>query len=236
MITQTHPVLERMQALVLQWQQVSDRRAIFLDCYRLMTANMLQAIDRREFNDPAWVNHLLHHFADYYFFALDAYERDVISAPQVWQVAFGAAKGERLLPVQNLLLGVNAHINYDLVLTLDELLQPEWQQLDEARRRARFADHCRVNDIIGATIDAVQDQVLEPAMPVLQVVDVLLGRLDERMISRLITRWRGNVWQHAVRLVEAANTSQRTALTRRVEIEALQMAKWIGWQPPHNHL
>ncbi|MEW6649159.1 MAG: DUF5995 family protein [Chloroflexota bacterium] len=230
METLAHPVLERMQALVLQWRRLADQRAVFLDCYRLMTANMLQAIDRREFNDPAWVDHLLRRFADYYFVALDAYQRDAAAAPRVWQAAFEAAQGGRLLPAQNLLLGVNAHINYDLVLTLEELLQPEWQQLDEARRQARFADHCRVNEIIAATIDAVQDQVLEPAMPALQVFDALLGRLDEHIISRLIAGWRGNVWQHALELVEAPGADERAALTRQVETEALQMAKWIGWQ------
>lgn len=230
MTTLAHPVLERMQALVLQWQGLADRRAVFLDCYRLMTDNMLAAVDRREFHDPVWVEHLLRRFADYYFAALDAYEREAASAPQVWQAAFRAAQGERLLAVQNLLLGVNAHINYDLVLTLEELLQPEWQRLDEARRQARFADHCRVNQVIAATIDAVQDQVLDPAMPALQVFDVLLGGLDEHIISRLITRWRGDVWRHAVQLVEAPSAEERAALTRQVESEALQMARWIGGQ------
>ncbi len=34
---------------------------------------------------------------------------------------------------------------------------------------SHYTDHCHVNDVIGGTIDAVQDQVIEPAMPVMDI-------------------------------------------------------------------
>ncbi len=224
------PVLLRMQARIERWQRDGDPRAIFLSCYRMMTANMLEAVRRGQFADGGWVNHLLHRFADYYFMALQAYEEGLGSVPAVWQAAFYAATREKYSPLQNLLLGVNAHINYDLVLTLEELLQPEWQGLSPSERAMRRSDHNRVNRVIAATIDAVQDQILEPAMPLMQAVDVLLGRMDEGLISGMITRWRGKVWQHAVYLVETSGEAERQEWVRRVEGEALQMARWIGWR------
>lgn len=224
------PALCQMDEWITRWEQNNDRRAIFLRCYRMMTANMLAAVERDEFFDGAWVDHLLHRFADYYFEALQAYERGEKTMPSVWQAAFWAAGSKTYSPLQNLLLGVNAHINYDLVLTLEELLQPEWQSLDPARRAMRRTDHNRVNRVIAATIDAVQDEVLEPAMPVMQAVDVLLGRMDEGLISGLISRWRGKVWQHAVYLVEASSEDKRSAWVQRVEREALQTARWLGWR------
>lgn len=224
------PALEQMSEWIERWQRINDRRAIFLSCYRMMTANMLAAIRRQEFSDGAWVDHLLHRFADYYFTALQAYEEQQENIPAVWQVAFQAANLKNYSPLQNLLLGVNAHINYDLVLTLEELLRPEWQALSSAQRAMRRTDHNRVNHIIAATIDAVQDQILEPAMPVMQVVDVVLGRMDEGLISGIITRWRGKVWQHAVYLVEASSADERSEWVRRVERDALEMAGWIGWR------
>ncbi len=69
------PVIERMQALIARWEEQADPRSVFLSCYLLMTRNMLSAIDRGEFTDPAWADRLLHRFADYYFVALDAYEQ-----------------------------------------------------------------------------------------------------------------------------------------------------------------
>lgn len=224
------PALEQMSEWIERWQRINDRRAIFLSCYQMMTANMLAAIRRQEFSDGAWVDHLLHRFADYYFMALNAYEQQKENTPPVWQVAFQAANRQRYSPLQNLLFGVNAHINYDLVLTLEELLQPEWQALSAAQRAMRRTDHNRVNRVIAATIDAVQDQILEPAMPAMQVVDVVLGRMDEGLISGIITRWRGKVWQHAVYLVEASSAEERSEWVRRVERDALEMAGWIGWR------
>ncbi len=222
------PLLERMQALVDDWKAASDNRAIFLSCYLMMTQNMLEAIRRQDFHDPAWVGVLLQRFAEYYFLALEAYERDADQAPPVWQVAHNAAIQKQGLVLQELLLGVNAHINYDLVLTLVDLLQPEWESLTDERRSQRYADHCHVNEVIGATIDAVQDQVVEPAMPVMDMIDRLLGPLDEKMISRLLSDWREQVWQNAIHLLQTQDAEQRSDYVRQVEAEALRLGRLIG--------
>ena len=46
-------VAERMQTQVEQWQAAADRRAVFLNCYLLMTSNMLEAVEAGEFHDGA---------------------------------------------------------------------------------------------------------------------------------------------------------------------------------------
>jgi hypothetical protein len=217
-----------MQALVRQWEQESDAKAVFLTCYRMMTSNTLAAIERQEFQDPAWVSRLLQRFADYYFLALEAYEGDPAAAPLVWQLAFNTARDPQAAgPLQNLLLGVNAHINYDLVLTLADLLRPEWSSLSAAQRAARYADHCRVNAVIAGTIDSVQDQILEPGMPVMAIMDQLLGPLDELLVSRLITQWRETVWHNACRLLEAGTAGEQTPMLQQVEAGALRLGTLI---------
>jgi hypothetical protein len=160
--------------------------------------------------------------------ALDAYERDRVSAPPVWQLAHDAALEGRDVALQQLLLGVNAHINYDLVLAVADMLGPEWNRLSDTERNVRYVDYCHVNEIIGQTIDAVQDQVLEPAMPSMALVDRLLGNLDERLISRIITGWREAVWENAVRLLEAQDPDARALLLQRVEEDALHLGALIG--------
>lgn len=222
------PVVARMQALISQWERESNSQAFFLSCYRMMTSNMLSALEQDEFQDPAWVDHLLNHFADYYFVALAAYEQDPSSAPLVWQLAHNATRNPHITPLQNLLLGVNAHINYDLVLTLVDLLRPEWQNLSETRRLGRYADYCYVNQIIARTIDAVQDQVLEPAMAIMDLVDRLLGPLDEMLISSLINHWRETVWHNALRLLEAQSDDERQAVLEQVEQNALRLGHLIA--------
>jgi hypothetical protein len=229
MILPNAPVIHRMQSFVAEWESQSDQRSIFLSCYMLMTGNMLTAVDQKEFSDPQWVDGLLHAFADYYFIALDTYNLHPTSAPPVWKLAHDACRDPSMSPLQKLLLGVNAHINYDLVLTLVDLLRPEWPNLQEERRKVRYQDHCLVNDIIGRTIDTVQDTILEPSMPIMDIIDNLLGPLDEYLISRLISGWRENVWKNATRLIEIQDLAEQHELLKKVEKDSMRTGSLISW-------
>jgi len=224
---QEHPVLIRMQTLIESWEAAGDQRMIFLRCYSMMTRNVLAALQQSEFHDPAWVEHLMEHFAEYYFTALDAYHQSPSSAPRVWQVAYQAVGAPQTTALQNLLLGVNAHINYDLVLTLADILGPEWASLDSDRRAIRYTDHYHINAIIARTIDAVQDQVLEPAMPVMDIFDKLMGPLDEYLISRLLTGWRDAVWRNTTRLLETHDPQQKAQALLEIEAESLRIGAVI---------
>jgi hypothetical protein len=222
-----HPadVTARMQELVAQWQTAADRRFIFLNCYLVMTRNMQNALAAQEFEDTQWVGALLDRFAGYYFEALELHERE--QAPAIWQLTFAAAAEPRTHVLQNLLMGINAHINYDLVLALGDVLAPEWAGLDESRQLARYQDHCHVNTIIGRSIDIVQDEVVEPLEPVLDLVDRFFGSLDERAASRLIARWREEVWRSTQRLLLATSPADREQVRQDVEAAALRRARVI---------
>jgi len=248
-----HPdtAMVRMQSLIDQWEAAGDHRTVFLRCYQLMTGNMLAAIDQQEFHDSAWVDKLLHRFADYYFIALEAYEADhdrqgsgvektsdsgpahLPAAPLVWQQAHLAASQPGTLAIQNLLLGVNAHINYDLVLALVDILEPEWDRLLESQRTLRYEDHCQVNRVIGRAIDTVQDQVLEPAMPVMDIIDKIMGPVDEMLISHLLTHWRESVWHNAIHLLEAGEPDERARLVKQLEKYALELGEIIQMRGFH---
>ena len=217
--------MDRMQERIDQWERANDPRSVFLSCYALMTRNMLDAVGAGEFIDPAWISRLLEHFADYYFNALDAYEAEAERAPEVWRCAHDAARRSHTPAISLLLLGVNAHINYDLVLAVADLLEPEWQALSEADRRARYDDYCRVNDIIGQTIDSVQDDILDKREPIMALVDTLFGPADEWLVSRGITHWREVVWGHAVQRVETREAARREVLRQEIEVVAMRWAR-----------
>ncbi len=220
--------LARMDALLAEWKVDGDRRDVFLRCYRMMTANMHTAIGSHHFADPVWVAQLLHRFADYYFDALTRWNADPAGAPPVWQRAHALARDNDDAVVQMLLLGVNAHINYDLVLTVDELLSVEWRRMLPHDRAARHDDYCRVNAIIASTIDAVQDEILSPSLPLAALLDRVMGRLDEYLISRLITSWRDHTWESAIALIDATDADARTRIIDEVEHRALRMADRIA--------
>jgi hypothetical protein len=227
MTTSRSEVEQRMVALVQRWEAQSDQRAVFLRCYLLMTENVLRALDASEFFDAGWVRALLGHFAEYYFSALEAYDEDRSNAPPAWGIAFDTARRPGALVLHHLLLGVNAHITYDLVMALADLLAREWPSLSEGERELRYRDYLHVNEVIARTVDAVQDQIIDPAMPVMLAVDKLMGPVDEWMISHLIARWRDEVWTAATRLIEEESPEERAELRQRVEGETIRRAEAI---------
>lgn len=135
------------------------------------------------------------------------------------------------IAVQNQLLEVNAHINYDLVLALADILEPEWLRLDEVSQQECYKDYCLVNDIIGETIDNVQDLVLERYDSRLDIVDKLLGPVDELLTAHMIRQWRGEVWENALRMVELATFDERERLRMQIETVSIERADFIMHGP-----
>lgn len=88
-------------------------------------------------------------------------------------------------------MGINAHINFDLVLTIYDMLKEEWSQLSDLERQDRYEDHVKVNDIIYNSIDAVQDTIIEKEHPSMDIIDKLFGRVDEYLLSRFINPLEG---------------------------------------------
>jgi hypothetical protein len=215
-----------MDDQIAAWEHTGDRRRVFLRCYRVMTGNMLDAIEEGYFRDSKWINTLLHRFADYYFRALHCYDcGDPVT--RVWKDAHQRTQGEDLHNLQRLLLGINAHINYDLVLTLRDMLHTEWDSLSTEQREARYLDHCLVNQVIGASIDQVQDEILEPGDPVLAIMDRLLGRVDEYLVSRLIRKWRQEVWEQAEHFLTCSGRADQERLRANLEKSVLDRGERI---------
>lgn len=220
-------VLDQMQAQIELWGSKNDPRNTFLRCYQLMTGNMLKAVDLGRFSDGPWVKRLLVRFADYYFDAVDGFERGT-ECPKVWCEAFDLTLNRNLHVLQSLLLGINAHINYDLVFCLAELLETEWPTLTPSQRILRLEDHRMVNQIIGETIDQVQDEIIEQESRHMDLVDRLFGRLDERLLSVLVTSWREKVWESSVCWLEESTYPGKELVQQKVEKEALEKIKWIA--------
>ena len=218
---------ERMKALLEGWEKAGDMRCIFLGCYTQMTANMLKAIQAGEFHDNAWVHRLLERFAEYYFMAQRTYEQQPDYTPPVWLITFEATGDTKVHVLQHLLLGINAHINYDLVFALEDVLAPEWSVLSPSQRMQRYEDHCQVNTVIARTVDAVQDNIVERFAPKMDLIDDGMGRLDEWLASRMISLYRDRVWQKAVELLQAQDELEREAIMMVVENSSLQRAERV---------
>jgi len=228
-MTLNNTVVDRMMDLARQWEAQQDQRAIFLNCYALMTQNMHTALAEGRFQDPAWVATWLSRFADYYFDGLAAYERQDPATPAVWQLAHEATTRPQPHALQHLLLGVNAHINYDLTLTLAELLGSTWPTLTNNQRQRIQQDFDQVNVIIKETTNQVQDEVLEQHDWLMAWVDVLSGPLDEWLTGWLITGWRDEVWREAMNMMACADAAAQEQCRLNLEATSLARGRWILW-------
>jgi hypothetical protein len=94
-----------------------DGRGYFTAMYARVTGRIGAAIDADRFADGERMDEFATAFASYYLFPA----RGEVTAPRCWQVTWDVAGDDRLLIVQHLLLGINAHVNHDLALTVVEV-------------------------------------------------------------------------------------------------------------------
>jgi len=105
---------ERMASMLGPMEEAGDARRFFHATYLRTTRAVRDALRARLFSDPEWVERWDVAFADLYLDALstDA-EGGAVSRP--WAVAIRAAREQPSAPaLRHVLLGMNAHINYDL--------------------------------------------------------------------------------------------------------------------------
>ena len=217
----------RLADLARQWGDAGDRRAVFAECYLVMTRRVHENIAAGSFQDGVWVGRLLDRFATYYFDAVDSYggALGVRVCPAVWREALDACSDPLCHPLQALMLGINAHINHDLALALVDVLD-DWDTLDDEQRRFRQEDHELVNTIIDETTDEVQREVVAQWSPLASALDLLLGPLDEWAFGTLAQSWRSQVWLDAMDLV-ALPPEERPLATQRIGERASGVATVI---------
>jgi hypothetical protein len=183
---------ERLRRLEDLLTERGDRRAVFLTVYTRMTARIRGRIDRGGFRDPDWLRAYTTAFANYYRRAFLAFERgDLGAVPDPWRIAFGTAIRGDALVMQDAFLGINAHINYDLALTLRDVgIDPE--------RERKLADHRAVNEVLARLVDAQQRALAEIYAAGVADVDAALGRLDEELSLLGLREGREQAWRVAV--------------------------------------
>ncbi|WP_424016539.1 DUF5995 family protein [Halorientalis pallida] len=187
---------ERLRTLEDLLREREDRRAVFLTIYTRMTERIHARIADGGFADAEWMRAYTTTFANYYRRAFLAFERGELGAvPDPWRIAFGTATGGDALVMQDAFLGINAHINYDLALTLRDV------GID-ADRAAKLADHRAVNEVLARLIDAQQTALAEVYAAGVADVDAALGRLDERLSLLGLREGREQAWRVAVVLTD----------------------------------
>lgn len=230
----------------------NDGRAIFLRAYFVMTTQVNAAVhgtgDFKEtgpiFFDPGWVDRLAGRFSVLYFQSLTRSRAKV--APdnepvcKAWGVAMEQAARPRPSILLCMLLGINAHINYDLALGIHDVIQEDLQRLrqevedpgERARRAAELLarwkfDHDQMNNVLVRTNPKLQEVLGREFRGALRLLSTLGGLFDELVTSTGLRYYRERVWNNVLGLL-AAGPGEREKVKLRLGWESQQMAEFIA--------
>ncbi len=218
-VTGIPEVLARMDVLLATMPPDLDTQRTFLTTYRRTTIAVGQQVELGRFEDPAWVDRWDVAFADLYVSALETRVAGA-SVARPWRLAFGASAD--LPPLRLLLLGINAHINYDLPQSLVAVISPEeFDQPALLARRQR--DHERIDAILSGRV-AAEDEELTAASRV-SLLDRVLRPLNQAGSRRFLREARQKVWHNTRALHEARLVGPESYAARLAELEILSAAK-----------
>jgi Family of unknown function (DUF5995) len=216
----------RMEALLVPLEARGDPRRYFHGTYLRTTRAVGAELATGGFVDPPWVERWDVAFAQLYLDALEADQRgEPPSGP--WQVAFSAAdeRGATLPPLRHVLLGMNAHINYDLPQALLAVIDDREFQDEELLAR-READHRHIDTVLTARVGA-EDTELDAVSGRRSLLDRLLIPANRLGTKRFLKESRAKVWANAraLALVRRRGPDAYTVLLAELErLAALRVA------------
>jgi hypothetical protein len=215
-------VLHRMTTVLAAMPPELASRRAFLATYQRTTEAVRKAVESASFEDPTWVEEWDVVFADLY---LDALEADLAGDPgrrasRPWRLAFGAPAD--LPPLRQVLLGINAHINYDLPQALLGVIS-DADFDDPVLMGRRRRDHERIDAVLSGRVAAEDDEL--SAQSAKSALDRVLTPLNRAASTRFLREARGKVWHNTMELQRARVRGPEAYAVRLAELEVLGAAR-----------
>ena len=171
------------------------------------------------FVDAVWVERWDVVFASLYLDALEQCNRGE-RPPGPWAAAFEPTE-RRVPPLRHVLLGMNAHINYDLPQALLAAITDD-EFRDSALVAQRGVDHERIDAILASRVDAEDRELQRAELPGDRTrLDRVLKPFNQAATKRFMKESRRKVWRNAVALSEARRHGQGVLSSRLAELEDL---------------
>ncbi|MEO1052992.1 MAG: DUF5995 family protein [Bacteroidota bacterium] len=185
-------VIVQLELYKRYYVTIRDARAIFTNAYLEITKSFKALIPSTSFHDRDWVLRLDVEFSKQYFQALKAYDHgeEVIAA---WHTVFEAMYIKRTSVLEELILGMVAHIVNDLPLALEQT-GSSWHE------PKRASDFHLANDILMQGINDIQQKTAESFNPLLSWLDKVAKQQDEIFTNYGMRLSRGLAWYNAQRM------------------------------------
>ncbi len=224
-------LVERMDGLLAGLEARQDPAWYFLATYRRTTVAVKEELERGGFADREWVERWDILFADLYLRALEAREAGR-TPPGPWEEAFGASQGVRLPPLRHVLLGMNAHVNYDLPQALLGSITDD-DFADEALVARRAADHAHVDRVLVARVGPEDVELAKVEQPGDRTtLDRLMTPFNRSGTKRFLREARAKTWHNARLLSQARRQGPDELAVRLRQLEDLSRRRVADLKAP----
>lgn len=177
---------------IIEWSKINQSRiGYFASLYRKMTVAVQKGITEGVFENGLRMELLDVTFANRYIQAWHAY---VAGKPcsSAWCTAFDACGNDKLIVLQQLLLGINTHINLDLAIAAAEACPGD--KIYDLQN-----DFEKINDIISNLTQEVQETLCKIWFPLRMLASISNGR-HEPVLNFSISAARKASWANAIAL------------------------------------
>ncbi len=198
-------VLVELDQIILQCRNEQSRLGFFTALYRNVTIKVKEGIAAGFFEDGARLEQLDVIFANRYLSALQSF-RAGQPASKCWVTAFQTAGTRAPTVLQQLLVGINAHINFDLGIAAQAVAPGD-------KLPGLKTDFNRINDILGDMINKVRTDVGEVS-PWIRMLNMFPSQSDDRLINFSLNKSRTSAWLVA----NLINSTPTDKLGRELEI------------------
>jgi hypothetical protein len=199
-------VLDHLATLIEDFKAQDSRLGFFAALYRQVTLEVQRGIERGVFDNGPRMDRFDTVFANRFFAALDAFQSGG-TPTRSWRVAFTVMEQPQEIILQDLLVGINAHINLDLGIAAAQIAPGDAIQ-------SLKGDFDKINQILAALIPGVE-AVISRFSPLIGLLEKIGGRDAAEVLNFSLDAARQDAWAHAVILAHQSPALQ--ALT----IEAL---------------
>jgi hypothetical protein len=200
-----------------------DHRAVFATTYLTLTETYYELLRKQPdfIDDRKYLFTEVAHFANYYFRTLHANARGE-EVPPAWEIALDTARDADVNGAQDMLLGINAHVQSDMAFVIAEL------GLETPDGKSRKPDHDVVNAVLEMAYQRVVDEVERRYDPSLAFTNPDGVPADDAAGLEMVRTWREGVWRNAERLTNAKSEEERRQVAESIESNAANWAQGIA--------
>jgi hypothetical protein len=183
-------VLALLAEIVAGARAAGSASGYFPALYRQVTLRVQRGIAQGFFDDGPRMERLDTVFANRYLAAFDTI-RAGGEPSRCWQVAFRATRRDQVIILQDLLLGINAHINFDLGIATAEVGG------GGGALAALRGDYEKLNQILAELLPKAE-AVIGRFSPMIGLLDQVGGRDETAALNFSIDAARDDAWNHAL--------------------------------------